>query len=224
MEWIYNDKIIVFVIITGLFPLLIFLLKKPSKNFSKQIIAIKPFLWLMFIGSVYELVFTIIFRFTVSYWFTLYTLLEFLALYYFFRKLFGEKNKKLFYFFRAAFIVTWSISLFFWERKIHLKIESYSAIIESIFVFTGILLWFKELFKNVEVGSLWQVPVFYFISGLTFYFAGTSFFFLLIQDIIDYSRHFKVFMVINICASLVMRLIFIIGAWKATERKQALHS
>jgi hypothetical protein len=213
-----------FVIIIGLFPLLIFLLRKPVKNFSKQTSAIKPFLWLMFIGSIYELVFSIILKFSVSYWFTLYTLLEFLVLYYFFRNLFGDKHKKLFYFFRAFFILTWTISLFFWEKKIHLKIESYSTVIEVLFVFTGVLLWFKELFKNAEIVSLWEVPAFYFICGLTFYFAGSVFFFLLSQDIFDNTSPYWTFWVISVIPNLIMRIILIIGVWKATANKQVVYS
>src|SRR5688572_3811086 len=84
---------IIFTVIIGVAPLSILFFRKPKQSQKHFIAAIKPFLWLLFIGAIYEIVFTAILYINTAPWMRLYYLLEFLTLCYFFKKLFDDRYK-----------------------------------------------------------------------------------------------------------------------------------
>ncbi len=69
-------------------PLLLLYLRQTKKQFDMELSAIKPYFYLLFIGAVYEIIFTTILKVPACYWWSLFTILEFLALWYFFKKIF----------------------------------------------------------------------------------------------------------------------------------------
>ena len=199
--------------------ILIFILITQSlKNkFKYDISGIKPYVWLLFLGSLYEFFFTRMLRVPSGYWTTLYTLLEFLSLSYFFY-LTLKKCKILFSVFTLLFLGVYFSSLFFWELKDHMKIEAYHLALETIFVFTYTVLWFKDLFKKPEIVPLWQNPDFYFITGNVLYFAGCIFLFLFIDVIYKSSGLISKYWILALFLGAVMRIMMIIGLLKATKK------
>ncbi len=77
-------------ILIGLLPLIILYCIQTKSKFKDSIAAIKPFLWLLFLGSLYELIFTGFLKVPAAYWFTFYTLIEFWAICFFYNYLFKK--------------------------------------------------------------------------------------------------------------------------------------
>lgn len=205
-----------FVILTniiGFFPLFLYLVKK--RKLLKEIDFVVPLLWLVAIASFYELVVTLLFRISTKYWFRLYLLLEFCVLFYFFYKLFSGRYKYLFRVFGIGYLLTFLGLLFVWDVWSNLSTDSYLSTFESIFVFTFSFLWFRDLFTNLQLKSLWQSPTFYIISGLILYFTGTLFLFLL-SDVIYSNKaiKFEDYWMLNVLFCFVFRLFLIISVWK----------
>lgn len=208
-----------FGIIIGLLPLLLIFLRKPKQDYAYEIKAIKPFLWLLFIGSIYEIVFSTILLVSVGPWIRAYYLFEFVTLYYFFRKLFVNRYRLVLNSFLIVFVISWIVSLFFWGKVHRLKIDGYLSIQESLLVFTFVLIWFKQLFKGTEFVPLWQTPLFYFLTGFLFYFGGTVFVNLLIDDIFKITGLISKYWLVSVLLNIAMRILLCIGVWKATEKR-----
>ncbi len=178
---------------------------------------IAPFLWLLLLSSIYEKVFTGIFRIDTAIWFRLYPLLEFLCLVYFFDRLLNRAYRVLFLVFLGFFIFCFTFFLILWILNGYSKVDSYLTVIETVFVYSASLLWFKDLFTNMELKSLWDSPAFYFISGFILYFSGTLFLFLM-SDFVFTSEQMVKYWIINILLSLFLDFILIIGIWKGQHK------
>lgn len=213
------DYIVLLAFILSAIPILLLFLRKQLHDFKNELSAIKPFLWLLFIGAVYEIVFTHILRIPSSVWFTLYTLLEFMVLWYFFYKLLNYYSTYL----KTALlliVIISTVALFYWEYEKHAQIEGYLAIPVSIFIFTSSVLWFKSLFKAKDVIPLIQLPSFYFISGLVIYFAGTVFVSLIIYQLKLITGFYEKYWLVFVIVSYIMRIMMAVGVWKATEKSR----
>lgn len=199
-------------------PLTITFFRKTNPCFKDEMLAIKPYLWLIFIGAFYELIFTSFLRIPSAYWFTAYTFLEFLALWYFFRELLGLRYM---YFFKATmFIVTvgFLIILYYWEYDIHTTLEAYLLVPILLFVFISSFIWFKDLFNKGMI-SLWIIPSFYFISGLIIYFSGGFFISLLYDKLKIVTGLSETNWLVFVSGLIIMYIMITIGVWKGTEKK-----
>lgn len=212
------DVIITFTIVVGLIPLSLLLLRKVKQEDHEQLSFLKPFLWLLFIGSVYELVFSTILYITTGPWIRLYYLLEFLVLYYFFRKFFGTSYRFLLNFFLISYCILWVILTLLWYKIDHSKGDSFLGVGEAVFVYIFVMLWIRQLFKSTQNESLFESPLFYFISGFIIYFVGGFFVELLIHDIYESTGFITKYFIIGVLLNLVMRILAIVGVWKATEK------
>ena len=63
----------------------------------------------------------------------------------------------------------------FWNTNTNLDTSSYLSTAQTVLIFTFSILWFINLFKNLENDSLLKNPHFYFVSGLVLYYLGTVF-------------------------------------------------
>lgn len=209
----------IFAIVTGLVPLLFSFAWPPGSQYKAVINGIRPLLIILFISVFYELIASFWLKLPSGYWFRLYTLLEFLSLCYFFRLLFKNRYNILLYLFIFLFTTCYCVLLTLWgDHILNLETDAYLAIIETIFVYVFVILWFKELFHNANVESLLQSPVFYFICSFILYFSGTVFLFLLSSTILQGSKEaFRASWLINVVLSLVMRILIVIGIWKARK-------
>lgn len=206
-------------IFIGFIPLVLFLIRKRQRQLPPQAIYIGPFVWLTFLASAYELIGTLIFKLNSDIWFRAYLLPEFFVLFYFFWKVFEKRYRPLFYFFGTVFLLAFIGLLFVWNDWSHLKGDSYLSLIEAIFVYTFVILWFKDVFHNLSEQYLWNFPLFYFISGFIFYFSGTLFLFLM-GDIIDQTPTlvFEDYWVFNLILMIIKNIFLTVGIWR-TQKK-----
>lgn len=210
-EFIVFDSIL---LLTGLLPLLLLLLKKKTFDIKQPIV---PFVWLTAAATLYELIGTVILRINATYWFQLYSLLCFCALYYFFSRLLDRQYKKLFGFFLAVFIITYSASFFFFDKKNTFISTAINEPLLTLFVLVFSFLWFKKLFEKVDIPNLWQDADFYFVSGLMIYHSGTFFFFLIGGSIFSSNAYFYDYWMVNIVAIIVLRIFISMGVWKMKQ-------
>lgn len=202
----------------GIIYLYILLFKSFRFNYQEEVSGIKPYVCLLIFGAFYEVIFTKLLRVPSAYWVTPYTLFEFLTLSYFFSRVL-KSYRLVFRFFVSIFIVFFFASLFFWNLENHMKIEAYHLALETLFVITYTILWFKDLFKKKEFVSLWQTPAFYFITGNVLYFTGCLFLFLFIDVIYKSSGLISKYWILALFLGFIMRVMMLIGLLKATVKK-----
>lgn len=215
-----TDLMLSIVIITniiGFIPIFLYIAKK--KTFSEEVEHLVPFMWLVAFSSLYELVFTLAFRISNQIWFRFYVAIEFLVLYFFFKSIFQNRYK----YYRNVFLLIF-VTLFIglaqvWKPADNLSTDSILSAVEFLFVIGLAISWFKEIFVNVAVNSLWHSPIFYFITGLLLYFSGTLFLFLL-SDVILQNPALALsdYWLLNVVLTLIFRLLLILSIWKSQRR------
>lgn len=187
-----------------------------KKAFDKEHPAV-PLLWLTAIGSLYEFIGSVLLKINTMYWFQLYPFLSFLTLYYFFFKLLKHNYKSLIRALFFLFIAVYLVSLYFFSDENKLLTTGLNRIPITIFVFTFTALWFKNLFEKMEEQNLWQNNNFYFITGLIIYYSSTLFLFIASNFIYNSNLYFFDFWIVNIIASLILRILLCIGVWKMKQ-------
>ena len=203
----------VFTILYGIIPLLFYKIKKV------KIPSIEPFLWAVFIASLYEFFGTSVLKINSDYWFVCYKYLAFFSLHYFFYTLLKGRYKFAFILFGLLFLIQSIVALYQWENLNHLDINAYSNAFETIIVLFFSIVWFRSAFISLEIDSLTKTPNFYFVSGLILYYSGTVFLFLLASFIFKVDRsNFKPFWMLNIFLNLVLRTLLIVGVWKGRQK------
>ncbi len=209
--------LVFFALFLGLVPLSLFILYRNESGPETRYIL--PFVVLIAVASIYELVFSILLQINVLLWFKIYSLLEFYTLYYLFYRLHNGKYRTIFYFFALTVCLFYLFLLFVPHDWKVLEADSYMALIDTFFVYFFAILWFRNIFVQLEIDSLWNQSAFYFISGLLLYFAGTFFLFLL-SDIMYLSDQIIVgnYWIINIMLTILLRILITIGIWKAKRK------
>lgn len=178
-----------------------------------RIEAIFPFIMLTFIATLYEQIGTGWLRINTVYWYYLYSFLEFSTIYYYLLGLFRRKNKVLFKVFAGAFVIMYSCSFLFWDENNVLLPKMIDKIVITLLVLTFSFKWFKELFKKTEVPDLWSNGNFYFVSGLLIYYSATFVLFMLSSFLIEVSEHFYDYWLVNVIATLFLRIMLSLGVW-----------
>lgn len=202
-----------FAFILGLLPILILKFKKRKVAIGTYFIT--PFLLLVFFSSLYEWIATKIFEVPTILWFRVYLLLEFLTLVYYFFYLLKKRFKVFFCISTGLFITTFIFLLPDLYSGHNLKADAYLSIFEIVFVYIGIVLWFRNIFKELNEQSLLHIPDFYFISGFLMYFSGTLFLFLMGDLLLNHTTiNFQAYWNLSIIFNIILRLFLIIGAWR----------
>lgn len=201
----------------GFIPILIFSLKSNKSRSSNNYFL--PFIILTAIASIYELVFTSFLKIISSHWFQIYDFLEFFALVYFFMKIFEQKQKDILFLFAFIFLISFGISIYFWEVDNSLVSKGINSITTTLLVFTAIFIWFKNEFQKLEIAIIWQNAKFYFISGFLIYYASTIFLFIASNFIFkNENLKFEDYWFLNIIATFILRTFLIIGTWKELQK------
>lgn len=195
----------------GILPLLVLFSKKRAIAFKESI---TPFIWLTFIATLYELVGSIILKINIDYWYQVYSLLEFLTVFYFYFKLFQPRFKTIFYFFIFFWTVIYGISFYCWVEYSSFIALAINTIPLTFFVLFFSLRWVRDLFKSDEIQNLWQNPTFYFVAAFYIYYLVTMPLFLMSSFIFDSNLYFYDFAIVNIMATLILRILLTIGVWK----------
>ena len=205
----------------GLAP--VFLLKKYKLSNLKPI---TPFIWLVFIASLEEtgnVLFWYITKIDIptAYWSRIYSLAEFLTIFYFFITTLKPKYLLFFKISITLFLSLYVYLLFIWNIDECNKTDSYLMLIETMFVIAASFLWFKNCFTSLEETTLIKTPNFYFVSGFLFYFVSTIFLFLITDYLIkNKNSEFWNYYNFNLYACIVWRLLLIIGVWRAFFNKK----
>lgn len=194
----------------GILPLLMAFSKKDSFVFKEPI---TPFIWLTFIATLYEGIGTIVLKIDSSYWNKIYSLLEFLTIFYFYFKLFQPRFKTIFLLFLMLLLLTHIIS-FYWIEYSPFIVIAVNKIPLTFLVLLGSFWWVRDLFKSDETQNLWQNPVFYFVSAFYIYYLVTMPLFLMGSFIFNSNLYFYHFAIVNIMATLILRILLTIGVWK----------
>lgn len=202
-----------FVIFLGLIPFTLFLLYR--RNYNQEIRNILPFVILMFFGSIYEYVGSIILAFSVIYWFIFYNIMAFITIFYFY---YNEsiRHYKLFY---HSILIIFIILLLYlvnnYELSDFLIVNNFIKVFTTCFILLSTTLWFVKLIKESYINNLLQEGSFYFISAFVLYYCGTLFLFLLSDQLYKTdSSLFVYYWSINIFLNFVLRTLVIIGLWK----------
>lgn len=204
-------------LLLGPLPLLLFKIRQ--KKMAQETLPMEPYLWLVALSSFYEFFGTTLLNLNSEIWFRTFILLEFLCLLYYFFHLLGKKPKLLFLAFFVVFSIGFVWLLFLWNTIDNFAGDSYLSIIVTLFIYTFSFLWFKDLFTNLKLKSLWDCSAFYFISGLLLYFSGTLFLFLMSATLFKYDMaSFQKYWNLNIAFSFLIRLLLLLGVWKGQQK------
>lgn len=208
-------SIILFTLLCGLVPFVFFQFKK-DKFLSIEIFFIKPFILLVFFGSIYELVGSFYFKWKVNYWFIVYNLLSYITIFYFYFKILNSKYKYLFLFFGVG-IISLFVSIFIiYSIDDFFSFNYQFKLIQTIFILVFSFLWFRQVFKQLKIISLLESPTFYIISGLILYYCGTFFLFLVANYVyLNHKPLLADYWLINLIFNIVLDMFLVISIWKA---------
>lgn len=212
--------ILIFVILYGLLPLIVYqFLKKKLVNIK----AIFPFLVVVFIASLYEFIGQVIFKIGNDKWYLIYKILAFFSIHYFFFILLKKKYKAIFIFFILMFFALLYLKFTLWQTYFYFDISSYFNLFQTIIVLFFSIIWFKNVFQQLEINDFLESSMFYFVSGLIICYTGSVFVFLLGSHIyaIDKSG-FQYYWLLNIFLNLILRTSLIVGILKARVNKKFL--
>ncbi len=211
-----SESLFFFVLILGLIPFIITLFLK--RKYEVQTFPIIPFLGLVFFSSITEFV-LYSFKMETNYWGRIYTFLDFLAVFYYFKQVLKPKHRYFFSFSFVLFLLLYIYLLFIWNVTDSIKTESYLTIFETTFVLSAAVLWFKFIFEETKETSLLLTPDYYFISGFVLYFSGTFFLFLVSDFILkNMTASFLSFWNLNIYLGIILRLLLISGIWISRKK------
>lgn len=199
-------------LLIGVVPLLILFVKKKTLVFKEPI---SLFVLVTALASLYEFIGSTVLKINTTYWWQLYSLMEFISLYYFFFKLFELKYKIIFILCVTFFIVQYFLSFFYLSEVFISSAINKTPITLFIIIFS--FLWFKQLFYKMEIQNPWQNANFYFVSGVLLYYSSTYFLFLLASFLFKSNVYFYDYWLINIVATIILRTSLIIGVWKMKQ-------
>lgn len=195
------------------------LLLKSNKILSQK--PIVPFLWLVSIISAIEIAGTIIdyhtkYRFQTAHIFMVYTLFEFLTIWFYFKQILNPSYRLFFRASATTFIILYSYFIYTWDIYNCLKTDSYLTLFETFFVMTATFLWFKNDFLSDTKMPFQKNPDFYFVFGFVFYFSLAIILYLLTDYL--YRKGYEAFWdyyIYNFLFCAIWRILLIIGVWKA---------
>lgn len=201
------------VILYGLLPLVLLLALR--RKVVKEVQYLEPFIWFVGLGSIYELVGTVILKINSDYWLRFNKIAAFFLIAYFFFHLLKKKFIFLHYFFAITYLIFYFSLFLVWNEWSNLLTNSYLIAFQTLVVVVFSILWFRNLFTELYFESLLQNPSFYFISGLILYYSGTIFLFLASNVIYKSDRPFFAdYWQINFFFNFILRTLLIFGIWK----------
>lgn len=200
-------------LLVGILPLCLLFFKKRAFSIKEPI---APFVWLTALATLYEVVGTGVFKINATYWFQLYGFLCFGTLLYFFYNVLNQRPKKIIAVFASGFIIIFGISLFFFDKENVFISSAINELFMLIFVLVFTALWVKQLFEKLHIPNLWNNADFYFIAGLLIYHSSTILFFIFIDFLFQVNSYFYPWL-LNIIATVVLRIFISMGVWKMNK-------
>lgn len=205
--------ILVFTVLYGLLPLLIY------HFLNKKLIDIKaiyPFLVVVFMAGIYEFIGTFLLKIDAANWFYIYNVLAFLSIHYLFYIILKKRFKIIFISLIIILLLLIVFASFFLKSYNFLEITSFFNVFQTSIILFFSILWFKKVFQELIVDGLLKSPYFYFLSGLIIYYSGTLFLFLTITYIyLNDKPAFEYYWLLNIILNILLRTLLIVGILKA---------
>lgn len=205
--------ILIFTILYGLLPLLIYHFLKEKLMGIK---AIYPFLVVVFIASLYEFIGSIVLRISAENWYLIYKTLAFFSIHYLFFVLLDNRYKIIFSVLILIYLVMIFLTFTYWKTYFYLNISAFFNVFQTIIILFFSILWFKKVFQDLVVDNLLKEPFFYFLSGLIICYTGSVFIYLMGNSIyLTDKTNFQYYWLINIFLNLILRTLLIVGILKA---------
>lgn len=209
----WRDLIVYLAYVLGTVPIILYLRKQEKHDDTKFLV---PFIFLTFASVLYEIIATEILSVNSTVWFKVYTFLEFLCLYYFF-KCALRNSSRIVNSFLVGFILAFLSLQVHWISGGSANTDSSLITIEALFVYVGSSIWFKQTFTDMNLKTLWNSPAFFYISGFVLFFSGTLFLFLM-SDIAFTPKEISRYWVINVILSIVLYISISIGIWIGQQK------
>ncbi|VXB05959.1 conserved membrane hypothetical protein [Flavobacterium sp. 9AF] len=209
----YNN-LLLFAELLGLIPIILFYRGKKNDKFT---IFFLPFIWLVALSSVYELIFTLYLEVGTKIWFRINIFLEFYCVLFFYYNIF--KNKRLFISIGVIYLFLYGYLLLDWSPKQKDFNDLLLNVSITLLVVFSSLKWFLDVFKKMEDIPLFQRTDFLYVSGLLIYFTGTFFVFLAADYLRD-NPNYKLleFWILIIIFNIILRLILIFSIWRVQTK------
>lgn len=205
----------------GLIPLLVLIFFKIEKTVFQRLL---PIYLLVFVSSFYELVFSYALTVDVTNWFIIYSILSFWCYTYYFYVLLNKRFKPLFILFTVVFVLN-RLALHFPISPLfdlnQLFKDGISSSIDTLVFLVCSIVWFRQLFLEMNEDSLFKQPDFYIVSGLNIYYCGTVFLFLIAHKIHELNpKALSNIWTMNIVMNIVFRILMIVALF--VQRKKQL--
>jgi len=205
------DALTYIALLSGVLPLSILVIRYKSVLVKGHIM---PFIYLTATATAYEFFCSLLLNVNSSYWSQAYSLFELCTIYYFYNKTFQRKYKSLFILSFVVLVVTYCVSAFFWTSTNSLLAKAINKLPITVFVLGFSFMWVKDLFGEMAIDAPQNSSTFYFITGLSMYYSITFLLFLFGYYIANSSDYFYDFWVINIIATIILRICLTVGVWK----------
>lgn len=203
--------------ILGYIPIILYFSLK-GKFANNNFKGLLPYLWLVAVSSFYELIFSYYLKVNVEIWFKIYTLLDFILIVLLFSSQKNRPGRYFFWIFTFLYLLVFTFLILSSQEINFLTQDSFLNLLMTFFVIIYSIIWFYKNFKLMESISLLELPFFYFLSGLLFYYSGIIFLSLLSESIINSSLDIYDYWGVNICFLILFRILLIVSVWKGRTK------
>lgn len=191
--------------------MLLFLVMRKDIVCNKSII---PIITLIAFSSIYEYVVIIQLQMKVTHWYQIHSLFEFLAVFYLFNNLITQRPKCFFTISLGLFLLVYILSFIYLDNEKILVSKSLNKSYMTLFVISCSFLWVKQVFDQKIILRLYQESTFFIVMGLFFYYSTTISLFVLSNYLYKSELFFYDYWLVNVIASLILRILLSIGVWK----------
>lgn len=193
-----------------------FVKEKITYDQSKPIL---PFIYLCFVASTYEIIFTFIMYVSSTFWFYVYDFLAFFTIQYFFYFILNKKNKLMVWVSSILYFFLFFYFIFHHTKENFLNSISYLGVFTTTIIIYYAIWWFKNTFTERVYASLTQNPIFYFVSGFLLYYTGTIVLYLMANSIYLNQREFiNYYWMVNVIFNIIHKALLMIGIWKLQKQ------
>ncbi|MFD0701948.1 hypothetical protein [Myroides pelagicus] len=199
-------------LIAGCTPLGLFLAGHKYNNQANRVVL--PLVGLMTFSSAYEYVVSLKMGVSVVLWYLIYPAFEFATLYFLFENYITQRPKWLFHSLLGLFLLFYILSLCCFDTDSYLMSTGINKIYSTFFVLLCTFLWVRQVSNQKKILKLYNESQFFIVMGLFFYYVTTISVFTLLGFIDKSDLYIYDYWLVNIIASLILRITISIGVCK----------
>lgn len=196
----------------GCMPLLLFVCGRKYESIPSRFVG--PLISLMAFSSLYEFVVSLQLRVNVLWWYQVYSLLEFSAVYYLFSHCIKQRPRNFFKVSLGLFLLFYVLSIYYFNTSSEFLSTSINKTYITLFVIVCSFLWIRQISNEKQILKLYKEGLFYVIMGLFFYYTTTISLFMLISCIDKEDLYIGDIWLVNVLANLILRITLSVGVWK----------